>query len=168
MTTHRLALALLLAGAVSAHAQTAAPPAPAPVYAIDYGDPITDAQAAKVMEAATALARRNGWRVVITVLDPAGHAKVVQRLDQAQFGSLEVSAAKAYTVVAYKRSSRWYAQQVAAGGMGYMRVPGALPLAGGVAIIVDNKIIGSIGVSGSSSDQDEQVALEGANALRAP
>jgi len=166
MTNHRLAFALLLAGAVSAHAQTPAPPAP--VYGIDYGAPITDAQAAKVMDAATALARRNGWRVVITVLDPAGHAKLVQRLDNAQFGSLEVSAGKAYTAVAYKRSSRWYAQQVAAGGMGYMRVPGALPLAGGVAIIVDNKIIGSIGVSGASSDQDEQVALEGANAVHTP
>jgi len=166
MTIYRLALALLLAGAASAHAQTPIPPAP--VYGIEYGPPITDAQAAKVMDAATALARRNGWRVVITVLDPAGHTKVVQRLDNAQFGSLEVSAGKAYTVVAYKRSSRWYAQQVAAGGMGYMRVPGALPLAGGVAIIVDDKIIGSIGVSGASSDQDEQVALEGANALRAP
>jgi len=166
MTFHRLAFALLLASVCSAHAQTAVPPAP--TYAIEYGNPITDAQAAKVMDAATALARKNGWRVVITVLDPAGRTKVLQRLDNTQFGSLEVSAGKAYTAVAYKRSSRWYAQQVAAGNLGYMSVPGALPLAGGVAIIVDNKIIGSIGVSGASSDQDEQVALEGANALRAP
>jgi len=166
MTIRRLALALLFVGAASAHAQ--APASPAPVYAIEYGAPITDAQAAKVMDAATAMARRNGWRVVITVLDPAGRTKVIQRLDNAQFGSLDVSAGKAYTAIAYKRSSRWYAQQVAAGGMGYMNVPGALPLAGGIAIIVDNKIIGSIGVSGASSDQDEQVALEGANSLRTP
>lgn len=164
MTIHRFAFALLFASAVSANAQTPAPLAP--VYANEYGSPITDAQVGKVMDAATALARRNGWRVVVTILDPAGRTKAVQRLDNAQFGSLDVSAGEAYTAIAYKRSSRWYAQQVAAGGMGYMNVPGALPLAGGVAIIVDNKIIGSIGVSGASSDQDEQVALEGANSLR--
>ncbi len=63
MTIHRLAFALLFVGATSAHAQAPAPPAP--VYAIEYGAPITDAQAAKVMDAATTLARRSGWRVAL-------------------------------------------------------------------------------------------------------
>ena len=83
---------LFTAGLVSAQQPTtpaapAAPPAPPP----DYGVPITNEQAKKVMAGAEAEAKQNKWNVVITILDSGGHLVMMQRLDGAPWGSVDIA-----------------------------------------------------------------------------
>jgi uncharacterized protein GlcG (DUF336 family) len=148
---------------VSAQApQPAAPPPPPP-----YGPPITLEQAKKVMAGAEAEAKKNNWNVVITVLDSGGNLVMTQRLDGAQFGSLEVARDKAYSAVAFRRPTKAFEDAVAQGGanLRILRLPGASPLEGGIPIVLDGKLIGAVGVSGVTSQQDAQIARAGIEAL---
>ena len=147
----------LLAGGV---AQAQGPPS--------YGPPITLEQAKTVMAAAEAEAKKNNWNVVIVILDSGGNAVMLQRLDNAQFGSIEVAREKAYSAVAFRRPTKIFQDVVAKGGGGLrlLNLAGGSPLTGGVPILVDGKVIGSIGVSGVTGDQDAQIAQAGADAVK--
>ena len=156
-------LIVFTAVSVSAQApQPAAPPPPPP-----YGPPITLEQAKKVMAGAEAEAKKNNWNVVITVLDSGGNLVMTQRLDGAQFGSLEVARDKAYSAVAFRRPTKAFEDAVAQGGanLRILRLPGASPLEGGIPIVLDGKLIGAVGVSGVTSQQDAQIARAGIEAL---
>jgi len=144
-----------------------APVAPPPPQ-IPYGAPITLEQAKKVLAAAEAEAMKNKWNVVITVLDPGGHLVAMHRLDGTQLGSIEAARQKAYSAVLYRRPTKVFQDLVAQGGanLRLLTLAGASPLEGGIPIIVDGKIVGAIGVSGVTSEQDAQVAKAGADALK--
>lgn len=148
----------LLFTAASANAQ--APP--------PYGPPITLEQAKKVVAGAEAEARKNNWNVVIAVLDSGGNLVMLQRMDGAQFGSLEVAREKAYSAVAFRRPTKVFEDLVGQGGVNLrlLRLTGANPLEGGLPIVADGKIIGAIGVSGVTSVQDAQIARGGIDALK--
>lgn len=156
---------MLILGASLASAQqpAAAPPPPPP-----YGPPITLEQAKKVMAGAEAEAKKNNWNVVITVLDSGGHLVVMHRLDGTQLGSIEAARDKAYSAVLYRRPTKAFQDLVAQGGANVrlLRLAGASPLEGGIPIVVDGKLIGAIGVSGVTSEQDAQTAKAGADALK--
>ena len=132
-----------------------------------YGAPITLEAAKRVMAAAEAEAGRNQWPMVIAIVDTAGHLLMLHRMDNAQNGSILIAPEKARTAVDFKRPTKALQDAVAQGGM-HLRILGArnaLPMEGGVPIIKDGEIIGGIGVSGMSSDQDAQVAEAGMAAL---
>jgi len=132
-----------------------------------YGTPITLDAARRVMAAAEAEAARNQWPMVIAIVDTAGHLVMLHRMDQAQNGSIVIAPEKARTAVDFKRPTKVFQDAVAQGGV-HLRLlgtPNALPMEGGVPIIKDGEIIGGIGVSGMSSDQDAQVAEAGLAAL---
>lgn len=133
-----------------------------------YGAAITLEQAKKVLAAAEAEARKNNWNVVITILDSGGNVVLVQRMDNTQFGSVEVARQKAWTAVAFRRPSKVFEDVIAGGGAGVsrLRLEGASPIEGGVPIVVEGKLIGGIGVSGVTSQQDGQIAKAGADALK--
>src|SRR5512145_113475 len=152
-------LLLIVAIAVLFAAVPALAQAPPP----QYGPPITLAQAKKVMDGAEAEAMKNKWQVVITILDSGGNVVMVRRLDGAQFGSVEVAREKAYSAVAYRRPTKVFQDAVEKGGanLRILRLPGASPLEGGIPIVVDGKLIGGIGVSGVTSEQDAQIARAG-------
>jgi uncharacterized protein GlcG (DUF336 family) len=154
----------LIVAAASASAQPAAPAPPA----TPYGAPITLEQAKKVVAGAEAEARKNNWNVVIAVLDSGGHVVMLQRMDGAQFGSLEVAREKAYSAVAFRRPTKAFEDLVGQGGVNlrYLRLTGASPLEGGLPIVADGKIIGGVGVSGVTSAQDAQIARGGLDALK--
>ena len=160
-----LGIGLVLA-ATSTGAQP--PGAPAPPPTMPYGAPITLEQAKKVMAGAEAEATKNNWNVVITILDSGGNLVMTHRMDGAQFGSIEVAREKAYTSVAFRRPSKVFEDGVAQGGVNLriLRLSGAAPFEGGLPIIVDGKIIGAVGVSGVTSQQDGQIARAGADALK--
>jgi glc operon protein GlcG len=143
--------------------QPVAPPPPQ----IPYGAPISLEQAKKVIAGAEAEAKKNSWNVVIAVLDSGGHVVMLQRLDGAQLGSIEVAKEKAYSAVLYRRPTKAFQDLVGQGGpnLRLLRLSGASPLEGGIPIIVDGKIIGAVGVSGVTSEQDAQIAQAGAEAL---
>ena len=144
-----------------------APVAPPPPQ-IPYGAPITLEQAKKVLAAAEGEAMKNKWNVVITVLDPGGHLVAMHRLDGTQLGSIEAARQKAYSAVLYRRPTKVFQDLVAQGGanLRLLALAGASPLEGGIPIVVDGKIVGAIGVSGVTSEQDAQVAKAGADALK--
>jgi len=133
----------------------------------EYGAPITNEQAKKVMAGAEAEAVKNKWPVVITILDSGGNIMMVQRLDNAQFGSVDISRDKAKSAVALRRPTKAFQDLIAQGGANLRLLNiGYSVLEGGIPIIVGGKVIGSIGVSGVTSQQDAQIAQAGIDALK--
>ena len=141
-----------------------APPPPQ----IPYGTPISLEQAKKVMAGSEAEAKKNNWNVVIAVLDSGGHLVMLQRLDGTQLGSIDAAKDKAYSAVLYRRPTKVFQDLVGQGGsnLRLLRLAGASPLEGGIPIVVDGKIVGAIGVSGVTSEQDAQIAKAGAESLK--
>jgi uncharacterized protein GlcG (DUF336 family) len=168
MRTHVLiaagvASALILAGAAPAQQ----PAAPTPVAPPDYGPPITNEQAKAVAGAAFAEAKKNNWRMAFTIVGPAGEPVYFEKMDGTQLASVEISRAKARTAVMFRRPTKAFADQYAAGNTTFMTFPDA-PVAseGGVLIVVNGKIVGAIGASGGTGQQDGLAAAAGANAVK--
>jgi uncharacterized protein GlcG (DUF336 family) len=103
----------------------------------------------------------------ITIVDDGGNVMYVERMDEAQLGSFEVSIQKARTALMFKRPSKAFEDVVAGGRVAVMTLPGVTAVEGGLPLMVDGKIIGAIGVSGATSPQDGQVAKAGVDALEA-
>lgn len=134
---------------------------------LSYGPAITLEQAQRVMAAAEAEARRNAWDVVITILDGGGHLVMMQRMDGVQLGSIAVAEQKAYSAVAFRRPTRAF-QDALAGPAGnrILSLPGVMPVEGGLPIVIAGQVVGGIGVSGVTAEQDGLIAEAGAAALR--
>lgn len=125
-------------------------------------------EAAKKIAAATeAEAKKRGATVVIAVVDDGGYLLVLERLDDAQVASVDVGIAKARTAAIFRRPSRVFEDQVKNGRIAALALPGAVALQGGVPIIVDGKVIGAVGVSGNSPQEDEDIAKVGADSVLA-
>ena len=155
-----LVVTILLVAVASAGAQQAPPP--------PYGTPISLEQAKKVMAGAEAEAKKNSWNVAIAIHDSGGNLVMLQRLDGTQFGSTDVAKDKAYSAVAFRRPTKAFQDAIEQGGsnLRLLKLSGASPLEGGIPIVVDGKLIGSIGVSGVTSQQDAQIAKAGADSLK--
>jgi glc operon protein GlcG len=160
-------VAAVMAAISSVQAQPA-PAAPPPTPAV-YGPPISLEMAKKAMAAAEAEAVKNNWDMVITILDSGGNLIMTHKMDNAPLGSIAISRGKARTAVEFKRPSKAVEDGIAAGGAGLrllsVRSSGVF-VEGGVPIVVDGKIVGSIGTSGGTSGQDAQVSQAGANAAK--
>jgi uncharacterized protein GlcG (DUF336 family) len=133
-----------------------------------YGNNVNLEQARKAAAAAEAEARKNGWPIAITVVDTAGQLVYFQRMDNTQTASVNVSQDKAVSAAMYRRPTKVMQDAVAAGGAGvrFLNLRGASVVDGGLPLTIDGKIIGAIGVSGVTSDQDAQCAAAGVAALK--
>jgi glc operon protein GlcG len=118
--------------------------------------------AKKIAEAAEAEAKKRGSTVVIVVVDDGGYPLVLLRLDDTQVASVEVGIGKARTAAIFRRPSKVFEDQVRDGRVAALALPGATPLQGGVPIIHEGKVIGAIGVSGNTPQEDEDIAKAGA------
>ena len=154
--------------AIPAQAQQPAAPAAPPAPPALYGAPITLDAAKKVVAAAEAEAQKNNWNVMIVVLDSGGHVVMSQRLDGTQYASIRIAHGKARTALEFKRPTKALDDTIAGGGAGLrlLSVGGVTAIEGGLPILVDGKIVGSIGVSGVTSQQDAQIARAGADAVK--
>jgi len=123
--------------------------------------------AKKIAAAAEAEALKNKWTMYITVVDDGGTPLYIERIDDTQLGSFEVSIEKARSAVFFKRPTKAFEDMVAGGRMAIMKLPGALPVEGGIPLMADGKVIGAIGVSGGTSAQDSQAAQAGVAAFEA-
>ena len=150
-----LSLALLTAVLTSTAAQ-AEPPVTGPL--VDK-KAVTLEFAKKVAEAA-----ETSWPVAIAIVDEGGHLVYLARRDGTQYGSIDVAIRKAGTAAAFKRPTKVFEDAVASGRTALLGLPGALPLEGGLPLWVDGKVIGAIGVSGVTAQQDGMVAKAGADA----
>ena len=125
------------------------------------------AAAKKAAAAAEAEAAKNNWNMVITLLDDGGNLLYVERMDGAQLGSIEVSQGKARTALRFRRPSKAFQDLVDKDQAHLVTLPQVTAVQGGLPIMAEGKVVGSIGVSGGSSAQDEQCAQAGINALGA-
>lgn len=123
---------------------------------------LTPAGAESVMKAAEAFALEKGYRVVIAVVDAAGHPIHLKRLPNTQVASVQVGIDKARTAAIFVRPSRVLEEQVTDGRLGALALHGAAALTGGIPLTVDGQVVGAIGTSGETPDQDEAVSIEGA------
>ncbi len=133
-----------------------------------YGPNISLENAKKAAAPALAEARKNNWTMVVAIVDAAGDLVYYEKMDNTQLGSSQVAIGKARSAVRFKRPTKAFQDAVAAGGAGVriLGLEGAVPVEGGIPIVMDGKIVGAIGVSGDSSDHDAICAQAGANALK--
>lgn len=133
-----------------------------------YGPPISLEHAKKAAAAAIAEARKNQWNMAVAVVDTGGDLVYFEKLDGTQTGSVTVAIGKARSAVLYKRPTKVWQDIVAGGGAGLriLGLEGAVPIAGGVPLVMDGRIVGGIGLSGGTADQDDQCARAGADAVK--
>src|SRR5271167_391403 len=142
--------------------------APANLYLTPYGPPVSVETAKKAAAAALAEARKNNWNMAVAVVDPSGNLVYYEKMDNTQLGSAKVSVNKARSAALFKRPTKAFQDALAGGGAGLriLGLEGAVPVEGGVPLIVDGKIIGAIGLSGDLSEHDAQCAKAGADAVQ--
>lgn len=121
--------------------------------------------ARSMMAAAEAEADRNDWPVAIAIVDAAGDLILFQKRDGTPPATIDIAIDKARTAARLKQPTAVFEEAVAAGRVALTAVDGILPLQGGVPVTVDGEVIGAVGVSGVTSEQDEQVAEAGVDGL---
>src|ERR1051326_6031797 len=124
---------------------------------------IDNAGADAVIAAAEQHANDNGYRVVIAAVDPAGALSGMRRTAGAQIASSRVALDKARTAAIFVRPSREMEEQVTGGRLGALALHGASALTGGIPLVVDGEVVGAIGTSGETPDEDEAISLAGAS-----
>jgi glc operon protein GlcG len=125
---------------------------------------IDNSGAEAVASAADKLAREQGYRVVIAIVDPFGELVLLRRTEGAQIASSRVAVDKARTAAIFIRPSREMEEQVTGGRLGALALHGASCLTGGIPLKVDGQVVGAIGTSGETPDEDESVSIAGAQA----
>jgi glc operon protein GlcG len=125
---------------------------------------VDDAGADAVIAAARRKAQEQGSRVVIAVVDPHGELIQLQRTPDAQIASSRVALDKARTAAIFVRPSREMEEQVTNGRLGALALHEASCLIGGIPLKVDGEVVGAIGTSGETPDEDESVSIAGAAA----
>jgi glc operon protein GlcG len=162
MPVHRLAhlaAATLLCGLASA----------AFAQVPQYGANVNHETARKVLAAAIADARKQNLPMAVAVVDTAGQLVAFERMDNTQTASVAVAQDKAVSAAMYRRPTKVFQDVLAAGGTGLrvLTLRNANAVEGGLPLVVEGKIIGAIGVSGGSSEQDGVVAKAGTDSLAA-
>ncbi len=160
-----LALALMWCMANASAQQPTAIPS-----AMPYGPPVSVETAKKAAAAALTETRKNNWNMAVAVVDPSGNLIYYEKMDDTQLASAKISINKARSAALFKRPTKAFQDALAGGGIGLrvLGLEGAVPVEGGVPLIVEGKIIGAIGMSGDTSEHDAQCARAGADALQKP
>jgi glc operon protein GlcG len=133
-----------------------------------YGVSITLENARKLAALSVAEANKNNWKMAIAIVDISGDLVYFEKIDGTQVGSVAVAQDKARSAARFKRPTKVFQDGLAAGGVGLrlLALQGAVPIEGGLPIIMDGKIVGAIGASGGSSEQDGQTAKAGADSVK--
>ncbi len=128
---------------------------------------ITMEAAIEVIDGCITEARNIGVAVVVTVVDPAGEQVAFTRMDGAPMLSIGIAADKAWSVAAFGRPTTWWAEAMAADPSlaALSNNNRLMPVPGGVPLDHDGEMIGAVGVSGATADEDQRVAEAGAGTL---
>jgi len=119
-----------------------------------------------ILAAAEAEALKNKWTVAIAVVDESGNLIAFHKVDDTQVGSIDIAIGKARTAARMKRPTKALEDAVAGGRTVMLAIDGLTPLEGGVPVVLGGRVIGAVGVSGVTSQQDAQVAQAGVAALK--
>jgi glc operon protein GlcG len=125
---------------------------------------LTSADVKKMLAACEAEAAKNKWAVAIAIVDEGGYLLGLARMDGASAITAEVSLGKARTSALTKRPSKFFEDRIKE-RPAFAGFPAGILIQGGVPLIHDTECVGAIGVSGVQSQEDEQVAQAGVNAL---
>ena len=126
---------------------------------------LTQADCERIMAGALTEAKRNQWIVAIAILDDGGHLLHFTRMDGATPANAAISVEKGRTAAMSRMTSgKWQERIKTRPEM--LKMPGILPVQGGVPIVVDGVCVGGVGVSGVQSHEDEQIASAGIAALQ--
>ena len=118
----------------------------------------------RISAAAEAEAKKNGWNVCIAILDDGGHLLHLVRMDGATPANARIAVEKGRTAAETRRSTAGWQERVKTRPE-MLRMPGVLPVQGGLPIVVEGGCVGGVGVSGVQSHEDEQIAKAGIDAL---
>ena len=152
-TLYVLSAALLALPAM----QIAAQDAPRP----SYGPSVTTATAKKIAAGVIAECQKNKWNVAVAIVDTHGSLVYFERMEDTQTASMDIAIMKAKAAATYRRPTRVFADVIAKSGPAIMTLPGAIASPGGLPIFVSGKVIGGVGASGVTGDQDEQCSKAG-------
>jgi glc operon protein GlcG len=133
-----------------------------------YGASVNLDTARKIAATSIADASKSGFKMAIAIVDTAGDLVYFEKMDGTQVASVNIAQDKARSSVRFKRPTKAMQDILAAGGAGvrFLALQGAVPVEGGLPLIMDGKIVGAIGASGGTSDQDGQVAKAGADSVK--
>jgi uncharacterized protein GlcG (DUF336 family) len=126
---------------------------------------LTLAAAKRIAAAAEQEAIKNKWNMFIAIVDDGGNLMFLERMDDAQLASQEVSVQKARSALLFKRPTKALEDAVTGGRIVMLALANAVPVEGGLPLMAYGKIVGAIGISGASSPQDGIVAKAGADEL---
>jgi glc operon protein GlcG len=167
-----------IASPSSAQTPAAAPAAPAAPPAaggtpdtmpfdIPYGLSIGIERAKQVMAAAEAEAKKRNWKMNIAVVDTHGELVHFVRMDGAQIASVGIAQGKARTAARFRRESRLFYNGYETGHTYYSTLdPGLVASPGGFPLVEDGKLIGAVGCSGGTGDQDAVICKVGAELVK--
>ncbi len=121
-----------------------------------YGASIRLEPARRAAAAALAEARRNTWTMAVAIVDISGELVYFEKMDDTQNGSVKVAVAKARSAALFKRPTKAFQDTLTAtpDGLRILGLDAAVPVEGGVPLVIDGMIVGAIGVSGGTSQQD--------------
>lgn len=123
-----------------------------------YGPPVTLAQARDLVDAAKRAAGERNFTMAFAVVLPSGEPILLEVMDGTQTGSIAVAPAKARTAARFRRPTKEFADGLASGNLGALTLEGIVAVEGGVPIVVSGRVIGALGVSGATSQQDGEIA----------
>ncbi len=153
-----LCAAILLTLAAPAFAQMPNP----------YGESINIENAKKIAAMSVAEAKKNNWKMAVAIVDISGDLVYFEKIDGTQAASIPIAQDKARSAARFKRPTKALQDALAAGGAGLrmLALEGAVPVEGGLPIVMGGKIVGAIGASGGTSEQDGQTAKAGADSVK--
>lgn len=131
-----------------------------------YGPEVSLESAKKAAAAAAAEAKKNNWYLAISVVGPSGQLLYFERMEGTQFASIKISEHKARAAATYRRATKVFAEGLAKGGTFILTLDDAIASPGGIPLVAGGKIVGAIGCSGATGDQDHQSCEAGAKALQ--
>lgn len=118
-----------------------------------------------ILDAAQQEAQANDWAVTVAVADDGGHLLGLRRLDGAPPFSADVATEKARNAAIGRKETQVFEDMINNGRTAFVTAPMQALLAGGVPVIVEGQVAGSVGISGVKPDQDVQVARAGVAAV---
>ena len=127
----------------------------------EYGPDITIDLAKKIAAGAIAECRNNKWNVAVAIVNTHGSLVYYERMNNTQSASARIAVDKASAAAMYRRPTRAFVDVIAKAGPAIMTLPGVVGSPGGNPIMSGGKVIGGVGVSGVTGDQDEQCAKAG-------
>ena len=133
-----------------------------------YGPSVNLDNARKIAASAIAEANKGGFKMAVAIVDTAGDLVYFEKMDGTQVASVNIAQDKARSSVRFKRPTKAMQDVLAQGGAGvrFLALQGAVPVEGGLPIVMNGQIVGAVGASGGTSDQDGQVAKAGADSVK--